>query len=235
MNKKPRICFVTGGQLPVPDVLGGAVERLITMLVEDNEKTENFEFTVISKYNCDARTLQKKIRKTTFINLLPYNRVKNYFLWRYKRIVEYITKKPHLYLAGTNRQIVNYLMKHGGEFDLIINECAHSLSLQRVAEKYGTEKLCRHFHCIEKPFAGFENIYGFTISISEYVRMNFQKHTNIPCDKNYLLYNCVDEKRFQKAISNEESASLRQQFFFGKDDFVIFFCEIGRASCRERV
>lgn len=42
----PRVAVITSGYLPVPNVLGGAVEALDMMMVQENEKTPNFDFTV---------------------------------------------------------------------------------------------------------------------------------------------------------------------------------------------
>lgn len=46
----PRVAVITSGYLPVPNVLGGAVEALDMMMVRENEKTPNFEFTVFSSW-----------------------------------------------------------------------------------------------------------------------------------------------------------------------------------------
>ena len=46
----PRVAVITSGYLPVPNVLGGAVEALDMMMVQENEKTPNFDFTVFSSW-----------------------------------------------------------------------------------------------------------------------------------------------------------------------------------------
>mgnify|MGYP006949252416 FL=1 len=46
----PRVAVITSGYLPVPNVLGGAVEALDMMMVRENEKTPNFDFTVFSSW-----------------------------------------------------------------------------------------------------------------------------------------------------------------------------------------
>ena len=224
MNKTPKICIVTGCQLPIPDVMGGAVERLVTLLIEDNEKYGDYEFTVVTVYNYKACDLQKNFYNTHFVNIRYPQRIINFLQWRYKYLVERITKRAHPYLAGANRQIDKFLMKHGGEFDLIVNECADSLSLLRVAKKYGKNKLCRHFHYVEPPIVEFDSIYGSTISISNYVRKHFLTHSIIPYSRNYLLYNCIDEKRFNNRINKEDVDMIRRTFGFEKKDFIVLYC-----------
>ena len=39
-----KICLVVGNTLPVPAVMGGAVEELITMLLDQNEIEQKAEF-----------------------------------------------------------------------------------------------------------------------------------------------------------------------------------------------
>ena len=46
----PHVAVITSGYLPVPNVLGGAVEALDMMMVQENEKTPNFDFTIFSSW-----------------------------------------------------------------------------------------------------------------------------------------------------------------------------------------
>ena len=76
INRMKNICIVSAGILPIPDVKGGAVERLITMIAECNEKTQKFNITVITCPDKDAIEIQSKYQNTKFINLKPYNSLK---------------------------------------------------------------------------------------------------------------------------------------------------------------
>ena len=61
-----KICFVTCGALPVPAIKGGAIEQLIELLINENERTPKFEFTVVEC--CDSKVEQefKKYKYTHF-------------------------------------------------------------------------------------------------------------------------------------------------------------------------
>ena len=224
MKLRPKVCFVTGGELPVPDVKGGAVERLLTMLIEDNEKEQKFEFTILSIEDEEQKALQKKFLHTHFVSLRKPQRLLNSIRWRERRLMEMITHEPYLHLTGINRQINQYLQKHGNEYDLIINECAHSLALKMFAERQGKSRLCRHYHFVEKKIEGFDDIYGSTISVSQFVKNAFMQHSEIPDNQNHVLLNCIDEKRFQKKLSDSEKKELRKSLGLDEDDFVILFC-----------
>ena len=49
-----KICLVVGNTLPVPAVMGGAVEELIKMLLDQNEIEQKAEFIIFSRENKKA-------------------------------------------------------------------------------------------------------------------------------------------------------------------------------------
>lgn len=56
-----KICLVVGNTLPVPAVMGGAVEELITMLLDQNEIEQKAEFIIFSRENKKAEREAKSI------------------------------------------------------------------------------------------------------------------------------------------------------------------------------
>ena len=52
-----KICLVVGNTLPVPAVMGGAVEELITMLLDQNEIEQKAEFIIFSRENKKAKSI----------------------------------------------------------------------------------------------------------------------------------------------------------------------------------
>ena len=64
----PHVAVITSGYLPVPNVLGGAVEALDMMMVQENEETPNFDFTVFSSWapGVDQITREGNFKYTNF-------------------------------------------------------------------------------------------------------------------------------------------------------------------------
>ena len=62
-----RICLITPNLLPVPNVLGGAIETIVTNIVKEQEKEEKIALTVVSIYNKKAELESKKYLHTNFI------------------------------------------------------------------------------------------------------------------------------------------------------------------------
>ena len=55
-----RIAIIDNGVLPIPSVLGGAVETLVQLLVDTNEKEKQMLFEIFSIDNADARQKAKE-------------------------------------------------------------------------------------------------------------------------------------------------------------------------------
>ena len=47
LDKKKSICLILPGKLPVPNIKGGAIETLLTLLIDQNEIYERVHFIVI--------------------------------------------------------------------------------------------------------------------------------------------------------------------------------------------
>lgn len=56
-----RIAIMNNGTLPIPSVLGGAVETLVQLLVDTNEKEKQMQLEILSIDNVNARERQKSI------------------------------------------------------------------------------------------------------------------------------------------------------------------------------
>lgn len=56
-----RIAIMNNGTLPIPSVLGGAVETLVQLLVDTNEKEKQMQLEILSIDNVNAREKAKSI------------------------------------------------------------------------------------------------------------------------------------------------------------------------------
>ena len=67
MKRKPKIAIAMGSPLPVPSVLGGAIEELMTMLCEQNEIEQRAKLYVYSCENAKAKEIAKNWKHTKLI------------------------------------------------------------------------------------------------------------------------------------------------------------------------
>lgn len=219
-----KVCLVTGAQLPIPDVKGGAIERILTMLIEDNEKYALLEFTIITLYDSIALNLQNNFRYTKFINIPAPNRILNSIHWRLLFLVEKLLGIKLGRFKLVNRKIERVLMDRYNEYDLVINECAEVQAIKKVAEIYGTKKLCRHMHAVPGIELFAHNVYNTTISVSEFVRRCYEKNISSTTSQNYVLLNCIDQERFIRALDKESIKKKKIELGFKEDDFIVLYC-----------
>lgn len=65
-----RIAIMNNGTLPIPSVLGGAVETLVQLLVDTNEKEKQMQLEIFSIDNANAREKAKSIGVPIFTLLV---------------------------------------------------------------------------------------------------------------------------------------------------------------------
>ena len=64
-----KILFVTSNLMPVPAVKGGAVETLLQILAEENEKEQKAEFYIICRYDIvNKSTFDRKSKRYVAAN-----------------------------------------------------------------------------------------------------------------------------------------------------------------------
>ena len=99
------ILLIPSLTLPIPDVKGGAVEQLITYLLEKNEEHAKARLTVISKYDSEAINIKYKNSTVYYFDAqnnkqigLPYFNI-SYFFYRLFCKVFY-NKKTHKIMSS---------------------------------------------------------------------------------------------------------------------------------------
>ena len=226
-NSKRNICIVSAGVLPIPDTKGGAVERLIQMIVETNEVEHFFDITVITCPDKAAIIKQKAYKNTKFVNLNGYN--STFALhWNHKikwHIQHWFGKDCFLidyFTSPVNR----FLVRNRCNFDFIIGECAGTNFCSSTARIIGKKKLAIHLHANVFASNILEKTYGNIISVSSFImRQYYSKGSSLPAERMKVVFNGINTDIFQKRkITIEERDNLRQRLNIAKDDFVLIFC-----------
>ena len=57
-----KICLIIPRGLPVPALKGGAIETLMNMLADENEKWKKINLTIVSTYDKEAKKSSKIIK-----------------------------------------------------------------------------------------------------------------------------------------------------------------------------
>lgn len=216
-----KIALVLPEVYPVPAVLGGAVEELVTILIEQNEIEQKAEFIVFSMANevAEEKAKEYKHTKIVFIQKTSFcDRLVN----RVLRYTNPLVKGKTLIDIAYYRRVFAYLKEH--PVDAIVAEGGLYHEFHRFAEEFGKEKIYLHIHhhLLCEPY--IDHLYGGVIGISEFATKEWMRTTEDKTVRSYTVYNCVNEDKFTKRITNEERAALRAEFGFTPEDTVVMYC-----------
>ncbi|MBQ8279986.1 MAG: glycosyltransferase family 4 protein [Roseburia sp.] len=216
-----KIALVLPEVYPVPAVKGGAVEELVTILIEQNEIEQKAEFIVFSMANeaAEEKAKEYKHTKVVFIQKTSFT----------DRLINRILRYSNPFVKGKTlidiayyRRVFQYLKEH--PVDAIVAEGGLYHEMRRFAEEFGKEKIYLHIHhhLLCEPY--IDNLYGSVIGISEFATKEWMRTTEDKTVRPYTVYNCVNEDKFNKKITPEEREEIRAKFGFEKEDVVVMYC-----------
>lgn len=216
-----KIALVLPEVYPVPAVKGGAIEELVTILIEQNEIEQKAEFVVFSMANAKAEEEAKKYKHTKIVYIQKTgftDRVQNRIL----RYMNPFVKGKTLIDIAYYRRVYRYLKAH--PVDAIVAEGGLYHEFRRFAEEFGKEKIYLHIHhhLLCEPY--IDHLYGGVIGISEFATKEWMRTTEDKEVRAYTVYNCVNEDKFIKRITKEEREEIRKNFGFEEEDTVVLYC-----------
>lgn len=215
-----RICIAVPPNLPMPPVKGGAIETLMQYIAEVNETEKKFDITFLSLWDEKAEQKAQKYQYSKYV----------YFHWSAFDDVKWFVFRVIRKLTGINLHVFepyeyfvsNYVIENN--FDAFINESADYNAFKRVSNVLGKENCYAHLHSEFPANEVIDSIFGTVISVSEYIKKQWIKTSNIDTNKIVVLKNCADKKRFKKVLCEGERIELRELLGVNSDDFLIYFC-----------
>ena len=210
-----KVCLIPANLLPIPNVKGGAIETLITNILQEQERQEKIELTVVSIYNKEAYKESQKFSKTRFIY------IKKNFLYYFIGFIYNLSNRLFKTNFNTyNTIVLNKIKKM--KFDYIFAEGGHYESYNKFLKYFKKEQLVLHLHHYATSNEQIDNNFSKIIGVSQYVVDEFLKTSLIK--DSYVLKNSIDLKKFDKKISEIEYLELRNKYHISNDDFVIIYC-----------
>lgn len=209
-----KICLIVPKGLPVPNVKGGAIETLVTDLINQNEIEKKIDITVCSIYNKEAYNLSKKYKMTNFCY------IKNNLKYKFEAILVRIKNLFGKNLNTYNECVLSKI-KHK-DFDYIVIEDGAYFSFSSYLKYFSKDKMILHFHHVGKSDINTDNTYSNFIGVSDFVVNAFKKSSSI---KNcYTVKNGIDLSKFKKNIAVKEKTEIRKRLGFREDDFIVMYC-----------
>lgn len=206
-----KICLITPQFFPVPAVRGGAVEQLITMLVEENEIEHKMDITCVSVWDEKAEAISKKMKHTEFI-YIPLREEKN-----------------QLDCKKNDERFVNYMEAvyekiKERTFDYIVICGGNVIGYKEMMKKFPYEKNIVYLHGTALMAQELQEVYKYFIVVSDYVGNIFKRSNLLTPDRIKVLKNGIDYKSFVQTISQEEKRALREKYKIQQEDITIMFC-----------
>lgn len=241
------VAVVTSGYLPVPNVLGGAVEALDMMMVRENEKTPNFEFTVFSSW---APGVDKIVRDGAFQHT-DFRFIKTPMLvkaadrciyWAAKYILRKKKLMSYRYIAQRLwyiRKVAKALSKDDtsgkAPFDkvMIENHATLFMTMQKYgnAERYA-DKIYYHLHnevtndfgC-KHEIAQVKKVLGVSNYIVDTLDKFLREHGEggLRSEQKAVWRNGVDTSRFGSEEADKKAQIFRKKYGIDKNDVVFLF------------
>lgn len=218
--EKLKVAMVAAETAPIPDVLGGGAERLVTMLIDQNEIDDRVKFYVVSKYNDKAIKLSKKYKNTEFIYLNNKNLVNKGINLSNKILNGFCKRKlkKYGYYDVTARMLDD-------DIDIIIDQNGYVRELEFLRKKYGRNRMLAHIHWKVNPSErGVADLYGGVIGVSKFIADYWLLNSTNKEVEKMIVYSAVDEKRFIDKPNILENINLRQEYSLSKDDVVFLYC-----------
>lgn len=209
-----KICFIIPKGLPVPCVKGGAIERLVTDIIEQNEKDKLLDITVVSVYDKQAESLSNNYSNTKFIYIK--NDIKYIFKGILVRIKRIFGKKSNTYNEYVLDKIKN------GKYDYIIVEDGAYSSFTSYLKYFKKSQMILHMHHAGISSEAADKTFDAFLGVSDYVCQKFKSTSNI--SNIWTLRNGINTENFDKQITESERENIRNKLKFKQDDFIVIFC-----------
>lgn len=223
-----QIALVPTSVLPIPAVKGGAVETLMTLLADENEKHGLVQFHIFSVYDEEAERRTRKYTHSQFHFIKTcQSKLITKMVFFFSRVIRKFF--IHDFIISEFYRKVFKICKES-DFDFIVREGGTSDAFRRFTKEFGKEKILLHMHChmlFEPKLAG---IYGATIAVSHFVNAAWcESLKNYPSEqdqKHFVVVNAVDEELFKKEVTAKERNEIRSGLGVQENDILLLY--IGR-------
>lgn len=212
-----RVGFLCLAKYPVPSVKGGAVETLVTNLLDENEKSHLLDLVVFSFGDKDAESQSETYKNAEFF-FIKKSFVRKVLNRVYCKLVRMFGKEESLYYQNLKRNIKE------SRVSAIVLEASSGYA-SKLKRDFPTIKLFFHVHNIpeqEEVVPSFVKSIDGCFCISQFIQNETIKRLRVTPQKVSLLYNSVDLQQFCP-VTIEERERLRMRQGFGVDDKIIIY------------
>ncbi len=226
MNKL-KIAFVGSPDYPIPAIWGGAIQTLVTALMDENEKRKEFDFFV---FTISTPELKEKIEDYQYSTIIP---IKTNFIHKafllFRKILRRLTKNRIPYRSHYMKVVNRHIKKQ--HFDYVIFESTDKEIVQ--VKKPKNTKVLYHVHAdyLSNKTDRIKQICdvcdGF-ISVSDFIKQRLTQIDFLDESRVHTLHNAIQLNTLDRADLLSHRVAIRKKYGFDEHDKVIIYC--GRLS-----
>ena len=218
------VCMITPKQFPVPAVMGGAVEGLVELFMQLNEKYGEVDLTVVSCWNEAAQRKSENYKKTHMVYIKHNSLADRFYENRVVRRINsfclnHVEKQPFTdsYVKKIYKRVKNQ------NYDMIIIEGGDWERYGYLIQKMDKEKICLHIHGIFLGTALANRWFSHFICISDYVGRNLVMNGHINMDKVDIVKNGIPLELFQQELTADERITERRKWDIQEQETVYVY------------
>ena len=223
-----KILFIGTEEYPIPAIKGGAVETLVTALINENETNDSFVIHVVSSSKDYIDT--KQYKGTVFHYHKPS--VFSFF----KDVVYKLFRKLNITSSFYKTSFGNYAVKVANKVkpNFIVLETTSNIASHVCAKiKDKNVKILYHVHAdyLKKTTYGIKKILGRTnyfVSVSNFIKKQLLTNLSIEDNMVKVLKNAVDIDGYDLSKKMLYRKEIRDKLNISDDDIVFVYC--GRLS-----
>lgn len=217
------VCVIIPTNLPVPAIMGGAVESLTTLFLNENEIHKDMQIILITSWAPGIEKEAEKYEMCKFYYIkTPYiiKKVINAFNYFYGKITGEYDHLPS-YFHHKTKKILNNI-----DADCVVVEHGIYKHFGYLNKMFDRNKLYLHIHGIGTlPDKMTQKIYGNIIGVSDYVVEMWKKDYSEQFNTNFFTcYNGINSDLFGKKLSEIERKKLRDEFGVKSTDLLVIYC-----------
>lgn len=218
-----RIAILTPGDLPIPATMGGAIETLVSHLIEENESSGIVEFHVFNTARYASTLVDKRYTYTKLYTVACHRAIDRMADRAYQllnKIIGYRRPFQSVYLRKVCR-IINRQ-----RFDEVLIE-----GLPRFAWRIWSDcgiKPILHVHTdiFDQNTRNSVEIFSSckeVLCVSQYIADKVSSIPNWEATRISVFRNCVDMRQFQEESRKNRRAEIREALGILESDFVFMY------------
>lgn len=220
------ILIIGSENQPIPPVNGGAVENLIKMFYEENEKIKNcnINLTIISCYDEKIKATIQKLENVSFI-YINNKTSKNKLLFYLSVIFYKIFKKRLIISTKYSKEIVSHLLNINQKYDAILIENYIECVLP-IAKTFPSNNIYLHLHNdkLNNSILNGKSIVSACkciITVSDYIKNQVNTIPGAKSKTQTLINSiCVDRFNIKNSLIKK---MLRTKYNISNDQLLVMF------------